>query len=458
MEAARTESTRATAGLLLLVVLPVLVFFGAEAAGYGRFVRLAVLGASAAAVGIGVFTHPRAAAYFLAFYAFAGLGTILPSALAQLVVLTAVAATFVAILRGEQVELRDPVFLWALGFFVLLCCHSMLYAHYMELSLHSMFAFAKVFALVFVLVQYTRTPAQLRHLGLAVFFGAVATVIAGLIAFRLGIDIDPGLRASVNFLPRFSGLHADPNYGSAHMCAAIPLGVFFVRSEKRRWMRFFYIVCLSIVFLGAFLTLSRGGFLALGVVVLGIIVREARSRRAHIGVLALLIAIPLLSPPEYWQRLVTLSNLMERASKDWALLTRMRALETAWMLAKENWATGIGIGNFIMRGDVGVWVRIVVHNAYMEIFVGAGIFGLVAYLTMLLAGFRQMVRGARMRLDWPRWMPDLCYYFALSLVAAGASALFLSIQYRYLFWVPTAAGLAIGNIIRDRRRPAPRPA
>jgi len=443
----RPSSSRTTAGLLFLAILPVLLVLAAEFGGYGRYLRLAVIGLVAAGVGSLVFNRPRGSVYFLAFYAFAALGTILPSGVAQIVTLAVFAASLVGFLRGEDNSFRDPVFLWALGFFVLFCIHSMLYAHYIELSLEWTLAFMKAIVLVFVLVHFVRTPEHLRRLALAIFLGAVATVLAGIIAFQLGIDVDPGLGKEVH-IPRFAGLHGDPNYGAAHMCAALPLGIFAVKYEKHRWLRLLYILGVVILILGVFLTLSRGGVFALGVVLLGIIAREARSRRAYIGIIALVVAIPLLAPAEYWERLQTLSNLAERTSRDWALLTRLRALQTAWELTKDNWLTGIGVGNFIARGDVGVWVRIVVHNAYMEVLVGAGVFGLIAFLSMLVAGFHQMVRGTRVRVSWPAWMPTLSYYFALSMVAAVLSALFLSIMYRYLLWVPTAAGLVIGNIIR----------
>jgi O-antigen ligase len=449
-----THPRRETAGLLLLIVLPLLLTFAVQAMGYGRYLRLAAVGMVAAALGGVVFLRPRAAAYFLAFYAFAALGTILPASIAQLTTLAVLAAALVGFQRGDHNGFRDAPFLWAMGFFFVFCFHSMLYAHHIDLSLVWMFSMVKVFTLVFVIVHFVRTAEQLRRLALFIFLGAVATVVGGFVAYRLGIDIDP---TNEMFLPRFSGLHGDPNYGAAHMCAALPLGIFAVRYETRKWLRAVYVLFACLLILGVFLTLSRGGVFALATVLVGVVAREARSRRAYTAIAGLLAALPLLAPVEYWERLRTLSNLAEYAARDWALLTRVRALETAWELSKENPFTGIGVGNFIMRGSVGVWVRIVVHNAYMEVLVGAGVLGLLAFLAMLGAGLRQMVRGARMRLDWPEWMPSLCYYFAVSLVASLMAALFLSIMYRYLLWVPVAAGLVIGNLIRQSRPAAPAP-
>jgi hypothetical protein len=113
VEATRPTSSRATAGLLFLAILPLVLVYAAEFAGYSRYVRLAVAGLAAASVGIVVFTRPRGAVYFLAFYAFAALGTILPAGVAQVVTLAVFAAALVGFLRGEDNRFRDPFFLWA---------------------------------------------------------------------------------------------------------------------------------------------------------------------------------------------------------------------------------------------------------------------------------------------------------------------------------------------------------
>jgi O-antigen ligase len=115
--------------------------------------------------------------------------------------------------------------------------------------------------------------------------------------------------------------------------------------------------------------------------------------------------------------------------------------------------TGVGLGNFIESSSYRLFVRIVAHNTYLEILVGVGIFGLIAFLAMMAAGFRHLWAGARH--PWRagnEWLGSLSFYFALSLVAIGLSAIFLTFPFRYQLWIPVAAGLIVGNL---RRRETP---
>jgi len=159
----------------------------------------------------------------------------------------------------------------------------------------------------------------------------------------------------------------------------------------------------------------------------------------------------VIAPPSYWQRLSNLTRIAEQVTRDWSVLMRYRALTTAWELFLDNPLTGVGLGNFVVRAAYGVWIRIVVHNSYMEILVGTGVFGLAAFCGLIVSGLRPLARALRQpAAGAPDWARHFAFYAALSLASAASSALFMSISYRYLLWLPVAFGLAAGTLLCPR--------
>jgi O-antigen ligase len=188
-------------------------------------------------------------------------------------------------------------------------------------------------------------------------------------------------------------------------------------------------------------------------VAVAVLAREARSRRAYFSVVALLVLGILLAPDYYWERVLGLRDAFETTTLDWSVYTRLLALQTAWEMFLEHPLTGVGIGNFFVAASYKLFVRMVVHNTYLEILVGIGIFGLMAFLMVLLSGVRHSLTGVRHR--WghhPAWMRSASFYWVLSAVSICISAFFGSMPFRYFLWVPVAAGLVIGNLLREDRQ------
>jgi O-antigen ligase len=144
-----------------------------------------------------------------------------------------------------------------------------------------------------------------------------------------------------------------------------------------------------------------------------------------------------------------LPGALRDTSQDWSVYTRMLALQTAWELFLDHPLIGVGLGNFLGASAYRLFVRIVVHNTYLEILVGTGIAGLCVFLAMLGAGARQAIAGARRRwVAHPQWLRSLSFYVFLSAVSISVSAFFATMPFRYPLWIPVACGLVIGNLVR----------
>jgi len=236
------------------------------------------------------------------------------------------------------------------------------------------------------------------------------------------------------------------------MCSSLPLGIFGLKHATPR-MRVLYVVGIIILIAAIFATFSRSIVFAFSFVSMAVLVREARSRRAYIALAALLTVGILFAPGLYWERIMGLRDAFETTTLDWSVYTRLLALHTAWDMFLNHPFTGVGIGNFVDAAAYKLFVRIVVHNTYLEILVGMGIFGLMSFLSIILSGMRHSLAGIRHR--WTRhpvWLQSASFYWTLSGISICMSAFFGTMPFRYFIWVPVAAGLVIGNLLREDRR------
>ncbi|MCI0452315.1 MAG: O-antigen ligase family protein [Candidatus Latescibacteria bacterium] len=452
----RTAQVAAAAGrrtaLLALGPLPVLGYLALRALGLTKLALWGVMGLVAAAGAIALFVRPRWGVYFLAFHIYSGLGMFLPVNLAAPAMAIAIAAVLLEWLRGTDLHLPDPAFLAFVGLFFLIALGSVFVARDAAATFLELIRFGKVLLLIALVVHLCRRREHLRWLCYAVFAGAACTVILGIMGLVYGITGDDAA-SGVSFM-RFAGAHENPNKAAAYMCSSIPLGVFAMKFCSARWGRALFTVGLVVIFGAIFATFSRSVVIALTAVVLGVIIRELRTRPRSFGLLALLLAIGILLAPRYfWDRVVNLPDALRDTRQDWSVYTRMLALQTAWEMFLDNPLTGIGLGNFVGSSAYRLFVRIVVHNTYLEILVGTGILGLTLFLGILGSGLRHAIAGARRRWNsQPEWVQSMSYYVALAGISIFLSAFFGTISFQYPLWVPVAAGLVIGNLIRADQR------
>jgi putative inorganic carbon (HCO3(-)) transporter len=343
----------------------------------------------------------------------------------------------------------DGVFLAIVCVFSMIILQSVLFSHHPDHSLASLTRVAKVFALVFLVVHFVRSPGQLRELAFVIFVGTLATIVIGVISLKLGIYTTGNVIGGVEIY-RFSGAHPNPNRAAAIICSAIPLGVFVARHAGNAWRRTLAYAGVIALVIGVFSTFSRSAIFPFSVVAMAVVAREIRSRGGFAAVAALLIVGILLTPQFYWDRLFALSDVKTTGMfTDMSVAIRFDAMRTAWKLFLAHPLTGIGFYDFIFRRASDVIATVVTHNTYLEILVGTGIFGFAAFMGSVVAGLRHAAYGA-LRV-WTREsasMRSLSFYVGLSGVSIMISAMFGSMPFVYAYWMPVACGLVVGNLIR----------
>ncbi|UCG51130.1 MAG: O-antigen ligase family protein [Candidatus Latescibacterota bacterium] len=406
-------------------------------------VKLAAFGVVASVMGLLIFSYPKQALYVAVFYIYAGLRYYTPSfPLAHPIVVLIAAATLYRHFRGEEVRLKDSLYLWSSALFTLLAIQSMFVSYDHMGSLRVFSVVLKVLVMVYLVNQLLNTPKEYERLAMVILAGVIATVILGLVNIRMGWVRDETLITGLLSQGRFAGAHVNPNMGALYILAGLPLAVYAIRRAGRMATRIALVLIAVGLVVAVIMTFSRQALFPLLVVLIAVLVREGRSKWVFLVVLAAVLIGILLTPSYYWHRLRTITHMIQGVSEDWSFFLRLQAHITAWNLFVENPLTGVGLSNFPVRSASEVIARIPTHDAYLDVLVEVGILGFAAYMAVLFSGIRGFITAMRTRWDSEhRWMRDLSFYFLISFLSSLFGAFFQSAAYYYLLWIPVAGGV-----------------
>jgi O-antigen ligase len=434
---------------LLLAVGIAITFLTFEHFLPARYIKLAVAGLGMCVFALVVFAYPKYGLLLGIFYVYAGLTYYLKVHAGYPIIALVAASAGVNILRGERVLYPPAAFNWMAAFFMAFAMQSFLFAWDFGYAINLTLEFARSLLMVFFVVHLIRNPLDLQRYVLLIFVTVFVTVVMGVANFMFGWVEQVSIIGGAAGVVRLASTYSDPNEFAAFLVAALPLGIYALRRFRSAVLRLLLIIMLFIMLAAIISTFSRAAFLSVALVMVVILLRDGRNK-AGFSVAAVLVAsVLLLVPTHYWQRLGTLGEIASSSIiTDWSLRLRMATLQSAWNMFLDHPLTGVGIGNFIVR-SADLFVRRVAHNSYLEVAAGVGIFGFMAWIMMIGIAFREFIRAIRAR--WPEqyeWMPHLAFYTMMSLVSVMVGALFLSIEFEYIIWLPAAAGLVAGGLAR----------
>jgi putative inorganic carbon (hco3(-)) transporter len=213
---------------------------------------------------------------------------------------------------------------------------------------------------------------------------------------------------------------------------------------------------------GVFLSLSRGGLVALGAVLLGAPLLAGRWRPAMAGLLVLVAASGFLyftqiAPLPARER-ITMSNGGSGRTALWTIGLRM---------VEAHPIGGVGVGNFpaaspnyvlqpgLLERDELIFsvAPKVTHNTYLEILAEMGFPGLLLFLGIVGTSLLCALRAARLwSLRGAVGMEALARGVLLGLIGLLVADFFISEMYGKLLWTMLALGPAMFAIARREVR------
>jgi O-antigen ligase len=395
------------------------------------------------------------------------LGRMHVSDLAAIVGLTAM--VFVNIGRREAIVRLTPevVAVFALGLVILLTLPFSIWPG------GSVQVFTDLFiqvALIFLLMVNTVTsPRRIERICwvIVLAFGYISVrVIAD---YMRGINLVEGHRAA----GPVGGFFQNPNDLALNLATFMPLALMYV---KRPGPMFKRLLCAGIVVLmlvTIVFTKSRSGMLGT-VAMLATFVLVARMvtpANLLVGVVLSMAVLPAL-PQSFLDRMASITDPTQ--SDTGSREERKLLMEQAWALFQQYPLTGVGAGQFQNFGPPGQAKRWrVTHNAFLEVASEIGVFGLIAFVFLVVRTFSAAwwTRGA---LSWihrkrsrKRPQPDpedglddhdrmFLQTHASAMVACMVGwtvcAIFASVAFNWTLYYLAGLAVTSRDIVRNRAR------
>ncbi len=229
---------------------------------------------------------------------------------------------------------------------------------------------------------------------------------------------------------------ADNNDMALALNMTIPMLFYLAKNEKnkRLKMAFWFTFVSSIV--SVVFTYSRGGFLALAIVLAFLFFKSQHKTIAVMILSVVLIIGAIYIPVQWFERIDTIRSYEEDSS----VRGRINAWKTALNLAKDRPLIGGGFETFI-RPVFRIYAPVRsnvhdVHSVYFEVlgehgFVALGLFALLMLYSLSTA--QKLKKTVRNNHDF-KWVEDYSSMFQMSLIAYMVGGLFLGRAYFDLYY------------------------
>lgn len=299
------------------------------------------------------------------------------------------------------------------------------------------------------LIPIIYTAARDKRGAMAVMIGLV---IGALLSVVYGVA-NPGPEEA-----RLEGSALDPNELASVLVAGVALSAAFVANTKRGSVGRLAAICaVCFCVFGIFLTVSRGGLIALGVALVASIFLAGRWRPLAV-IATLLIAcggfyyFAVLAPPEARERIASTSQgdneLKQGRTTIWKVAER---------IVKAKPVIGVGANNFqdtarkyllepgaLGRTDLIIATPRVVHNTWLGMAAELGLIGLGMFVVIVLFCVGSAIRAARFfSALGDRGGEALARGLAVGLIGILVADTFISQEYSKSLWILLGLGPAL---------------
>lgn len=321
-----------------------------------------------------------------------------------------------------------------------------------DASLLTILVYARGYILVLILAGAIRSDRELRAMTLYCLAGLVVGGIACIYQYLTG-----SFTISTIYVQRAASLRGDPNDTAMLLVTGVPILYYWFFANRSVPVKLACIGGMALLLAGIILTGSRGGFVALLLVMLLVFLHRPSFRLFVIGLIIAAFFV-VLAPRAYWTRMNTMVTGKEQhygqSLKGRAMLQRVGA-----GIFFNNPILGVGPGNFKqaflavnlpgskpgVTRSINEETSIVAHNMYLEFFAENGILGGVLFLMVFILSVREFLRFDRRRRD-DRVGIGLGLSLAFALGGMLFAGLFLSQAKNSVLWTIVGLGFAAGAV------------
>ena len=216
-------------------------------------------------------------------------------------------------------------------------------------------------------------------------------------------------------------------------------------------------VALGVLLLSVALSFSRGGYIALAVVIAIMVLRGQKRLWSVVVIIVCVTGIYEFLPT---------GRLETRAESIFTLEDRAAGRLDIWLVAvnmiEHNPILGVGSGNFVAaygqyqssaRGVVQDRTGEVAHNSYLSVLSELGVTGFALFGLGILMAFKNLNEAKRLsRCGLPLGRDGLVQSLGISLIGLLVAATFISIQYYKYLWLVLALCSVTRLLAREQCR------
>ncbi len=275
--------------------------------------------------------------------------------------------------------------------------------------------------------------------------------------------------AKIYVVERAGGPVGEPNRYAQVLIVLLPLAYFRTRAERKRWLRLTIATCGVLILAGALLTYSRGGFVAL-VVLLALLKAIGAIRLKTLGIFTGAVLVAMIAwAPGYFLRVSTLREVpgllqgTQTSQTEGVIRSRVTEMLAAWSVFVDYPLLGVGPGQYspvysatYMNNPDIAFNRVDrqrrAHTLYFELAAETGAVGLACFLGIV--GLIQ----SRLWRAWRRWrqqredLAGLAAGFFLSISGYLVSAIFLHLAYQRYYWLLLGMASAALQVLYEEDR------
>jgi len=261
---------------------------------------------------------------------------------------------------------------------------------------------------------------------------------------------------------RIMGTYGDPNFFAQIMVVIIPIALNRLIFEKHMILKVLAAWALAASFLTVVFTFSRGGFLAL-CMVLGLLVLWRKPPLVAVlsAILILIMLIPFL-PPTYFERLETILEYLPFRGADVrsevSFRGRMSEYAVGFQMFQDNPILGIGYENYpVYYLDYSMKLGLdprrterSAHSLYLEVIAEQGLVGFLLFGYVLFSTFTSLgiARRTFKKIAMDEFS-DLALAFQIGFLGYLTAALFIHGAYPRNLWLLIGIGLSAQQMAKN---------
>lgn len=350
---------------------------------------------------------------------------------------------------------------------------SLLYAPEKGAVIESLSNYVKDALIALVVIALLKKPQQFRHvIYTLLIIGAFIGTISVHQSLTNNFASNYGGFASAEFMNivgetndyRLSGPVGDPNFFAQVMVVLAILGAERLLHDRSLFWKVIAGWAAAASTLTVVFTYSRGATIALVIAFLIFFWIYGLKPAQLVVVMTLGIAMLMFAPPAYYERILTIQDILPNADRgvniheDRAVQGRASENLTAWRMLTENPLLGVGLNNFPYLyqeytktlGLAPSATRRSPHNLYLEVAAETGVLGLTIFLLLIGFAIRSILHARRKFIE--AGMMDYAHLatgFLIAFLGYLMSAVFVHAAYPRYFYLLIGIAYALPAIFED---------